>query len=295
MMRIVMHNQLLLGTRWCLLPLLALSLVRSVPAAGGPASAAAQVVATNGPVLSLSTETPTTSLTTNQADLTAARFATTCAGCHSLTGARLSGPELTPATSWPLDQLKTAIKRMEKNVGPIMDDQVEALAQLLKSPDVRGRIKAAQERIQAQFMAKMAPPDPVIGRQLFFGTAPLRNGGLPCSACHAAAGTGGSLGPDLTGVFTRLGGQTPLVSAIEKASFKIMAPHYSRHPVTTQEAMHLANYLSTLDLKAAGPTQAAFMPIGAGAGLALLIGLTFHLRQQRVARGRDLRLQRRRK
>ena len=228
-------------------------------------------------------------------DAIAGRFAVTCAGCHSLTGAKLNGPELTPSTAWPLDQLKPAIKRMEKNVGPLTDEQVSDLAGLLKSPDVRERIKAEQDRIQAQFMAKMAPPDPILGKGFFLGTEPLQNGGLACSACHTAAGVGGNLGPDLTGISAKVGGQTPLISGIEQAAYKVMAPHYKRHPITKQEAMHLAKYFSTLDPAQAAPAQASFVPVGGGVALALLLGLIFHFRSQRRSRGRDTKLQRRRK
>lgn len=233
--------------------------------------------------------------TETKADPVAGRFAVTCAGCHSLSGVKLNGPELTPATGWPLDQLKTAIKRMEKNVGPLTDEQVAAIADLMKSPDLRERIQAEQERIQAQFLAKMAPPDPVLGRALFLGQEPLRNGGLACAACHAVAGVGGNLGKDLTGIFARMGGETPLISAIEQAAFKIMAPHYKRHPITKQEAMHLSRYFTTLDPKLTIPTQAAALPLGGGVALAVGIGLVYSLGRQRANRGRDSHLKRRRK
>lgn len=241
------------------------------------------------------TNSPAESGFSNQVDAVAVRFATTCAGCHSLTGAKLNGPELTPSTAWPLEQLEVAVKRMEKNVGPLTQVQVTEMAVLMKAPDLRERIKAAQEHIQAQFMAKLAPPDAGIGQGLFVGSVPLKNGGLACNACHAVAGAGGNLGPDLTGVFAKLGGQTPLVSAIEQSGFKIMAPHYQRHPVTTQEAMHLAQYFTTLDPASAVPVRASFLPLGAGSAVALLAGLGFYLRGQRANRGRDTRLQRRRK
>lgn len=230
-----------------------------------------------------------------KADLIAARFATSCAGCHSLSGAKLNGPELTPSTAWPLEQLKTAIKRMEKNVGPMADEQVVALAEFMKAPDIRERIKAEEVRIQAQFMAKMTPPDAALGRLLFLGNEPLRNGGLACSACHTAAGVGGNLGPDLTGVFAKVGGMTPMISGIEQAAYKVMAPHYKRHPITKQEAMHMAKYFSTLDPAQAAPAHASFVPIGGGVALALFVGLVFHFRSQRQSRGRDTTLQRRRK
>ncbi|MCX6895100.1 MAG: c-type cytochrome [Verrucomicrobia bacterium] len=228
-------------------------------------------------------------------DLVAARFMISCAGCHSLAGIKLNGPELTPATAWPAEQLKTAIKRMEKNVGPMPDEQIAALAEFLKVPDIRERLKAEEVRIQAQFLAKMTPPDAALGRLLFLGNEPLRNGGLACAACHTAAGTGGNLGPDLTGVFAKVGGMTPLISGIEQAGYKVMAPHYKRHPVTKQEAMHLAKYFSTLDPSKPAPAQASFVPVGGGIALAMLVGLVFHFRSQRQSRGRDVKLQRRRK
>ena len=262
--------------------------------AGAEVVSQPQTALTNSADLSAVTARPAPASATNQPDLTAARFATTCAGCHSLAGAKLTGPELSPSTAWPVDQLKTAIKRMEKNVGPLTDEQVTALAELLKSPHVRDRLKAEQERIQAQFMAKMEPPDPEVGHGLFLGAAPLRNGGLACAACHRAAGVGGDLGPYLTGVLTKLGGQTPLVSAIEKANFKIMAPHYQRHPVTTQEAMHLAQYFSTLDPKNVVATSAPLVPLAAGGAAALLVGLAVHFRAQRKHRDLGTRLRRRR-
>ncbi len=258
-----------------------------LPSAGLAAEQGGAAVLSNAPAASPA------GVSTN-VDLAAARYATMCAGCHSLTGAKLTGPDLTPSMAWPLDQLKAAIKRMEKNVGPLSDEQVEAQARLLQSPDVRQRVQAEQERIQAQFMARMAPADAGVGRSLFFGSIPLRNGGLACVACHAVAGQGGNLGVDLTGVFAKMGGQTPLVSAIEKSAFKIMAPHYQRHPVTPQEALHLAKYLSTLDPKEARPVRAAFVPAGAGLAAALLLGLTLHARSQRARRGRNTPLRRRR-
>jgi hypothetical protein len=92
-----------------------------------------------------------------------------------------------------------------------------------------------------------------------------------------------------------MGGKTPLISAIEKANFKIMAPHYQRHPVTTQEAIHLSEYFSKVDPNA--PVAAAPLYAQAGAGLAgvLLAGMTILLRSMRAKRGRDTKLVRRRK
>lgn len=224
-------------------------------------------------------------------DWAATRFATTCAGCHSLT-VKLTGPPLAQVSTWPTGQLKAAIKRMQKNVGPMTEDQITELAGLLKSPNVDKRIKTAQARIQAQFMARLAPPDAAIGKALFLGRRPLQNGGLQCSACHTAGGFGGNLGPNLNGVYAKMGDMA-LVSVIQKAAFKVMEAAYRNHPVTTQEAMHLAKYFSTLNPKAAPAAPFPYAPVGAGSALAGFVGLTIYYRRGRS--GRERTLQRRRK
>jgi mono/diheme cytochrome c family protein len=223
-------------------------------------------------------------------DTVAARFLNSCAGCHSLTGLKLNGPELTPTAAWPEDQLKAAIKRMESKVGPLKDEDVTALVGLLKDPNVRNRLKAEEARIQAQFVAKLEPPNASIGHGLYFGSAPLRNGGMACVACHAVSGHGGNLGPDLTGVFARMG-ETPLVSAIEKANFKVMTTHYRWHPITRQESLHLTKYLASLDPNMAPRPSLTYVPVGVGGGLAGLVLLAFYYRSQRTRR--ETKLQRR--
>lgn len=225
-------------------------------------------------------------------DVAASKFLTACAGCHSLTGVKMNGPDLVPVGAWPADQLALAIKKMEPKVGPLSETDLAMLTDLLRDAKVKDRIKAAEARIAQMFMAKLEPPNPVIGQALFFGQTPLRHGGLACAACHVAQGQGGNLGPDLTGSFAKMG-ELPLVSAIEQSNFKIMGPHYRSHPVTKQEAMHLTRYLSTLD----GPSHPrlgfSFAALGTGGGLAAFAGLLLLFRKTGTAR--QGRLQRRRK
>lgn len=228
-------------------------------------------------------------------DAAAARFLTSCSGCHTLTDVKLTGPGLTPASKWPQEQLKTAIKRMEDKVGPITPEDLTALTDFIKDGKSKERLAVEQQKMQARFMAKMDPADAVLGKALFTGSKGFKNGGLACAACHSVSGTGGNLGPELAGVFTKMGGKTPLISAIEKSNFKIMAPHYQRHPVTTQEAIHLTEYFSTLDPKAPMAAAPIFAPAGAGLAGLMLAGMTLLLRSMRAKRGRDTKLTRRRK
>ncbi|MEI6175633.1 MAG: c-type cytochrome [Verrucomicrobiota bacterium] len=228
-------------------------------------------------------------------DVAATRFLTSCSGCHTLTDVKLTGPGLAASSKWPEEQLKTAIKRMEGKVGPLKPEDLTALANFIKDGKSKERLAVEQEKMQARFMAKMDPADAALGSALFTGSKGFKNGGLACAACHSISGTGGNLGPDLTGIFAKMGGKIPLISAIEKSNFKIMAPHYRRHPVATQEAVHLAEYFSKIDPKA--PVASAPMYAQAGAGLAglMLAGMTLLLRSMRSKRGRDTKLTRRRK
>jgi len=221
---------------------------------------------------------------------------TTCAGCHSLDGKQRTGPPLNVAAAgWPEAQLAAAIKKMEPKAGPLPDEVVAGLVSFLKSPDSRERLKAEESRMAAQFASKMDPGDAVVGEALFRGTKPFQNGGISCASCHEAGPVGGNLGPSLNGIFEKMGGELPLVSAIEQAKFKIMEPHYARHPVTKQEAMHLAKYFATLKAGAVTESTPQFAKAGAGAGALLLAGMFGLLQIQRKVRGRDKRLQRRRK
>lgn len=261
------------GWAWMgLLPLATLAQTNPTPTAG--TTSAAEIVA---PVAA-----------TNAArDAAAARFLNTCAGCHSLSGVKLTGPDLSHVGAWPPDQLRAAIARMEKNVGPLAPTDITELDALLRAPDLRERLQTEGARIQAQFAAKLAPADPALGRRLFTGAASLRGGGLACASCHRVAGRGGNLGPDLTGVHARLG-EGPLISAITKAAYKIMAPHYQRHPITPQEALHLTAYLATLDPAAAPAVAHDFLPVGAGLAAVAFAGLVAYGRRDRPAHKRLL-------
>lgn len=220
-------------------------------------------------------------------DIAARRFVLTCSGCHSLSGVKLVGPELSHTATWPTEQLKQAISRMQERVGPLKEEEINALASLLQSPQIRERLKKEEARIQEQLMAKLEPPSYSIGKDLFEGKRGLKNGGLACIACHSVHGSGGKLGPELGNVINRMA-EPALASAIEKSSFMIMGAHYKTRPVELQEALHIARFLAEEgkkgELLAAG---GSFVNAGvgiAGAVYVAIVVLLIRLKKKRSNR-----------
>lgn len=214
-------------------------------------------------------------------DPAAAVFVSRCAGCHTIGGGKLTGPDLAPSTQWPAATLRPAIKKMEPRVGPLSDADLDMLIAFMKDGAVRERITAERDRAMQAVAARLDPPSIEQGRRLFTGETALQHGGLACAACHTAGGFGGSLGPDLTLLAGKMD-RIAMMSAFEKAAFVLMREAYAKTPVTRQEALHLAAYFESLQTAPpATPSFAAIVPLG-GAGLAGALLLLFAL----LTRGR---------
>ncbi len=83
------------------------------------------------------------------------------------------------------------------------------------------------------------------GRTLFYGTSRFVHGGAPCIACHAisgAPGGGGTLGPDLSQVYTDFG-EEEITSALSALPFPSMAPIYDARPLTPEEQADIMAFL----------------------------------------------------
>jgi mono/diheme cytochrome c family protein len=85
----------------------------------------------------------------------------------------------------------------------------------------------------------------VQGKKYFTGQRAFKNNGPPCMACHSAPGIkylgGGTLGPDLTGVYAQMG--DGIVSLLVNVPFPTMKPIFDSHPLSEDEARALAAFL----------------------------------------------------
>jgi mono/diheme cytochrome c family protein len=201
-------------------------------------------------------------------DAAAAAYAMKCIGCHTIGGGVLSGPDLKNSATYPRQTVLDAIKRMEKNVGPISEADLTMMADFLLATDAATRLDAYRQQVQMREAASMAPPNAERGRALFTGRTAFANGGPACAACHQAGGRGGNLAVSLEDAFTRLGAE-PLQATTETPGFPVMRAIYTPLPVTKQEAMHVVKYLEDVAQK---PTPPARMPMHlAGIGGTVLV------------------------
>lgn len=99
------------------------------------------------------------------------------------------------------------------------------------------------------------------GKEFFAGQRPFRNGGPACASCHSIAGlafpNGGTLAPDLTEEYAKLGPQGIDV-ALETLFFPAMTPIYDTHTLTKEERSDLGAFLENAS---ANPPPRGITPI----------------------------------
>lgn len=214
----------------------------------------------------------------------AAAFLESCAPCHTIGGGPLTGPDLEGTVEMDEGTLRSEVERMQDYAGPLSEERIDLLVELLSSPDAGERVEQARGAAEAAREAKAEIEEqgsPERGAALFTGARRLTAGGLPCSACHRAGGAsrggGGTLAADLTASAQRLGA-AGLITAAEKASFPVMRTAYRDHPVTHEEAVDLAAFLLSITppeeaegaVATAGASRADGFPLASwGAGVAL--------------------------
>lgn len=217
-----------------------------------------------------------------------------CAACHTIGKGKLTGPDLVVARSRSDAELRAALTRMEKMVGPLSDEQKGALIDYLKSPEAGtgggGAAAPATTTAPPASPVAQAPagaPQPAAGaavvtskasegfidygRQLFTGHRPFSGGGMACMSCHNAEGSGATMGPDLSGVAGRYPAAA-LKNACRTTPFPSMKDLYADHPVTEEEAADLTAYFQSL---AGKPAEECPVPVsGLGfTGVAVMLGL----------------------
>ena len=198
-----------------------------------------------------------------------ALFEQMCAGCHTVGGGKLVGPDLQGladrrdrawverfiqapdeviASGDPIaKELVDEYGAPMPNVG-VSDAQLVALVAFL---GFEQQVPTPTETTATETTPTETEPSPAgdedRGKLLFEGSNRFEAGGPPCLSCHSVAGVGalggGQLGPDLTGAFGKYGGEQGLQGVLEAVAFPTMTPIFSRKPLTAEERADLVAFL----------------------------------------------------
>jgi mono/diheme cytochrome c family protein len=230
-------------------------------------------------------------------------FAQSCAGCHSIGGGALTGPDLKDVAR---RQDRDWLVRYILNPKGVLDSGDPSARQLVaesrgvvmphpfgmtreRAEAVLDFIEAESQQPRSQFAAlpipdrTFTPEDVARGRELFLGQRALANGGAACIACHAVHGSGdlegGRLGPNLTKVYERVGGRAALTAQLWAPGTPTMQPTYQQHALEREEVLALGAYLEETDkqgVEDASPVPLKFLLMGLGGavlGLAVVSSL----------------------
>ena len=128
------------------------------------------------------------------------------------------------------------------------------------------------------------------GERLFTGDTHLRNGGPACVSCHSIAGIpfpgGGTLGPDLTRAYRKLGPRGTQ-SAMQTLYFQVMTPIYGVHPLGSEEQADLMAFLEQAESRRQSQWSTQIVLLAAlllGAAFVALTGFLWRDRVKSVRR-----------
>ena len=199
-------------------------------------------------------------------------FNVKCTPCHTIGGGRKVGPDLLGVTAdhpkaWLFSFISDPDKMFSANdpmaTGLLKEYKMKMPNPGLSAEDVDAVISYLETQAGATPEAKTAPStrteakgplpaaDAERGEGYFSGRIAFKNNGPACMACHSVAGIqfwgGGTLGPDLTGVYAQLG--DGIVSLLVNVPFPTMKPIFASHPLSEDEAHDLAAFLKGIASK----------------------------------------------
>jgi len=212
-----------------------------------------------------------------------------CAGCHSIGGGRLVGPDLKGVTAqrdrdWLArfiaepdkvlaegDPIAAALLQESNNLQMpnlgLSQDQVAAVIAYLGAPGGATAPAAAPG---------LAAGDPDRGEALFMGNLDLQRDGPPCMGCHnidsAGALGGGTMGPDLTQAFAKYG-DAGLASALANIPFPTMKPIYTDHPLTPEEQADLRAYIQAAADQPQADKELLIVAMSLAGFVAVMVGI----------------------
>lgn len=214
-----------------------------------------------------------------------------CGACHTVGGGDLVGPDLAGVTTrrekaWLTRWVKEPDKVLAEG-DPIATEMFDKYNKIpmpnlaLTDSDVASLIAYFESldsggtSAPTAVVAVLPVGDVERGKALFLGTTRLANGGPACMTCHSVAGVGalggGNLGPDLTDVFNRYGGQAGLAAFLGVPSTVTMGAVWANQPMTDQERADLIAFFETTTAPVRPPSTLLTLAGLSSTGAALFI------------------------
>ncbi len=188
-------------------------------------------------------------------------FEQNCSSCHAVGDGASVGPDLKNVThrashQWLIEFIRKPQAKIAAKDPYATKIVAEAQGMVMPDfPDVTENFgESLLEYLDQQSSAASVSRAPVIagdgarGRDLFLGKRRLTNGVAACIACHEASGlpiAGGRLGPNLSAVHQKLGGDRGLASWLHSPPTPLMATLFRAAPLTSEEAADLTAFLGT--------------------------------------------------
>jgi quinol---cytochrome-c reductase cytochrome c subunit len=240
----------------------------------------------------------------------AAVYAANCATCHQAAGQGIPGtfpplignPNATDAEhvesavrdglSGPIDVLGETYDGQMPPFDGLSDEDVRSVVAYVVSLAARD-----PNAVPTTVPVVAEPGDVGEGRDLFVGSTRLDNGGAACASCHVAGDVGNlggsSLGPDLTAVIERFGGEAGLSGWLAGPASPTMIPIFGDRPLAQPEIADIVAFLGDAPTQSKPWDPGDGLVYAGGAGLlVLLAGMAFAWRGMRQTYGERLRSKR---
>lgn len=232
----------------------------------------------------------------------AALYAASCAGCHQAGGEGLPGtfpplagnpaaadPEyvatvIAEGKSGPIEVSGVPYDGVMPPFGNLTPDEVAAITDHvvgLATGEPGAPPGTAPDSSTDEAPATTVPPvapstgDPDRGHDLFAGSDALAAGGTACASCHSAGDVGMAggrgLGPDLTDVYGRLGGEAGMTAWLANPASPTMMPIFTDRPLTDEEIADLVAFLAEAPDGERPSDAVDWLPIAGVIGVAVLL------------------------
>jgi mono/diheme cytochrome c family protein len=226
----------------------------------------------------------------------------TCVACHTIGKGKLVGPDLQGVTTrrdhawltrWMLetdkvlaegDPIALEILAESNNIpmpnSGLSESEVASILAYLEAQDKAAEAPPASSDVEE--VAVVEPPapvvpegDPVKGKSLFTGATALVSGAPACMSCHSTTGAGalggGTLGPDLTNVYTRYG-EAGLPAALKGLPFPSMQGVFAGKPLSEDEVANLYAYFSQIEQTVEAPVNGSEIRVNSSFTLSGIAG-----------------------